>query len=98
MPNGVICGGAVDGSNQLGEIVTCQATVTWPDGGAAAAVAALSVSATAAMSSRGIRSDVMTALPTGQSYRWQATMRSPTARAAGAWLAQRAVAWGPRGW
>ena len=31
MPNGVICGGAVDGSNQLGEIVTCQAIVTLPD-------------------------------------------------------------------
>ena len=30
MPNGVICGGAVDGSNQLGEIVTCQAIVTLP--------------------------------------------------------------------
>src|SRR5690242_14856127 len=38
MPNGVICGGAVDGSNQLGEIVTCQAIATRPDGGAAAAV------------------------------------------------------------
>jgi len=40
MPNGVICGGAVDGSNQLGEIVTCHAMVTRPAGGAAAAVVA----------------------------------------------------------
>ncbi len=41
MPNGVICGGAVDGSNQLGEIVTCQAIVTLPDGAASAAVEAI---------------------------------------------------------
>src|SRR5689334_15854491 len=32
MPNGVICGGAVDGSNQLGAIVTCHACTTCPDG------------------------------------------------------------------
>src|SRR5215213_7287673 len=32
MPNGVICGGAVDGSNQLGAIVTCHAITTCPDG------------------------------------------------------------------
>src|SRR5689334_13897275 len=72
MPNGVICGGAVDGSNQLGEIVTCQAMVTWPAaGGAATAVEAVAASATAAMS-RGAQSrrrkgetwnDVMTTLP-----------------------------------
>src|SRR4029453_3591594 len=41
MPNGGICGGAVDGSNQLGEIVTCQAIVTRPDGAATAAVEAI---------------------------------------------------------
>src|SRR5690242_8607502 len=35
MPKGVICGGAVDGSNQLGEIVTCQAMTTRPAGVAA---------------------------------------------------------------
>src|SRR6185503_17338072 len=34
MPNGVIWGGAVDGSNHAGEIVTCQAMTTSPDGGA----------------------------------------------------------------
>ena len=34
MPNGVICGGAVDGSNQLGEIVTCHAITARPDGAA----------------------------------------------------------------
>src|SRR5262247_2687551 len=32
MPKGVICGGAVEGSNQLGAIVTCQAMVACPDG------------------------------------------------------------------
>src|SRR3954452_13395774 len=37
MPNGVICGGAVDGSNQLGAIVTCQAITTCPDGSFASA-------------------------------------------------------------
>src|SRR6201987_4700689 len=38
MPKGVICGGAVEGSNQLGEIVTCQAMTTCPDGSGPAAV------------------------------------------------------------
>src|SRR5215469_4283196 len=37
MPNGVICGGAVDGSNQLGAIVTCQAMTACPDGAGSAA-------------------------------------------------------------
>ena len=32
MPNGVICGGAVDGSNQLGAMVTCQAMMASPVG------------------------------------------------------------------
>src|SRR5882724_9869688 len=32
MPNGVICGGAVEGSNQAGEIVTCQACMICPAG------------------------------------------------------------------
>src|SRR5215216_4309335 len=51
MPNGVICGGAVDGSNQLGEIVTCQAIVTLPAGGAArAAVEAIAPRAATATS------------------------------------------------
>src|SRR5512143_1508964 len=54
MPNGVICGGAVDGSNQLGEIVTCHAMVTRPAGGAAAAVLAVAPkAATARSASRG---------------------------------------------
>src|SRR5437660_1315593 len=35
MPNGVICGGALDGSNQAGEIVTCHAMTARPDGSAA---------------------------------------------------------------
>src|SRR5829696_5729481 len=38
MPNGVICGGAVDGSSQVGEIVTCHAMTARPDGSAAAAL------------------------------------------------------------
>jgi hypothetical protein len=50
MPNGVICGGAVDGSNQLGEIVTCQAIVTLPDGAATAAVEAIAPRAATATS------------------------------------------------
>src|SRR5215211_3550375 len=50
MPNGVICGGAVDGSNQLGEIVTCQAIVTLPDGAATAAIEAIAPTATTATS------------------------------------------------
>src|SRR5271169_1556694 len=37
MPKGVICGGAVDGSNQLGAIVTCQAMTACPDGAGPAA-------------------------------------------------------------
>src|SRR5262245_47583424 len=37
MPKGVICGGAVDGSNQLGAIVTCQAMTTSPGPGCPAA-------------------------------------------------------------
>src|SRR5256885_9788346 len=35
MPNGVICGGALDGSNHAGEIVTCHAMTARPDGSAA---------------------------------------------------------------
>ena len=36
MPNGVICGGAVEGSNQLGAMVTCQPMTTSPGAGACA--------------------------------------------------------------
>src|SRR6516164_6625363 len=39
MPNGVICGGAVDGSNQLGGMVTCHAMTARPDGAGGPAVA-----------------------------------------------------------
>src|SRR2546422_10560929 len=38
MPNGVIWGGGVGGSNQLGAIITCQAMVAWPAGACAAAL------------------------------------------------------------
>src|SRR5215469_1316092 len=51
MPNGVICGGAVDGSNQLGEIVTCQAITTRPDGASAAAAKAAPATVSAAATS-----------------------------------------------
>src|SRR4051812_14878144 len=78
MPNGVICGGAVDGSNQAGESVTCQAMVTWPDGGAAAAGKAVAARAAAAMSSGAVSrrrkpeiwNDVMTTTPSGDVGTW----------------------------
>src|SRR2546430_6459346 len=54
MPNGVICGGAVDGSNQLGAMVTCHAITARPDGAGAPAVAGLAPRATAATSSEGV--------------------------------------------
>src|SRR5580704_4842617 len=73
MPNGVICGGAVDGSNQLGAIVTCHAMTARPDGVGAAAVARVAPSATAATRSRWVnarrtrrtRNDVMSTLRAG---------------------------------
>src|SRR5262245_40051459 len=53
MPNGVICGGAVDGSNQLGAMVTCHAVTARPAGtAAAAAVAGVAASATTATSNK----------------------------------------------
>src|SRR6266436_7876226 len=51
MPNGVICGGEVDGSNQLGEIVTCHATTTRPDGTGPAAIDAVAPKISAATNS-----------------------------------------------
>src|SRR5436190_491883 len=72
MPNGVICGGAVDGSNQLGEIVTCQAMTTRPAGADAAATtdglppdsATATKSAPNARRNRPRSSMLMTLLPT----------------------------------
>src|SRR5579864_4160991 len=57
MPNGVICGGAVDGSNQAGEIVTCQAITARPAGAGPSALAdtganASNIAASAARSAR----------------------------------------------
>src|SRR6516164_1567964 len=46
MPNGVICGGAADGSNQLGAIVTCHAMATRPAGAGAPATARSPLTAT----------------------------------------------------
>ena len=39
MPNGVICGGALDGSNHAGAMVTCQAMTARPDGARCSAAA-----------------------------------------------------------
>src|ERR1043166_8081803 len=50
MPNGVICGGAVEGSNQLGASVTCHAMATRPDGAGPPAPAKLTPSPTSAAS------------------------------------------------
>jgi hypothetical protein len=61
MPNGVICGGAVDGSNQLGAMVTCHAMtaspvgVVWP----AARATVTSVRERAASSERSRRRGAM---------------------------------------
>src|SRR6185295_10112496 len=48
MPNGVICGGALDGSNHAGEIVTCHAMTARPAGSFAAAVDAAMLKARSA--------------------------------------------------
>src|ERR1043166_7679655 len=50
MPNGVICGGAVEGSNQLGASVTCQAMAKRPDGAGEPAPARFAPSASSAAS------------------------------------------------
>src|SRR5215472_11962799 len=52
MPKGVICGGAVDGSNQLGAIVTCQAMTARPDGAGAASLNSVAPKTSIAASSR----------------------------------------------
>lgn len=66
MPNGVICGGAVEGSNQAGEIVTCQAMTIRPDEAAEAFDAVKPKASSAAQSevmsagrSRGTWNEVM---------------------------------------
>src|SRR5438105_5777698 len=55
MPNGVICGGAVDGSNQVGAMVTCHAITTSPAGvcWAMAGAAAPKISAAATIHTSG---------------------------------------------
>src|SRR3981081_4291918 len=74
MPKGVICAGALDGSNQAGAIVTCQAMTARPFGaGPPAATAAVaqakipSDSRTAAMQRRS-PSDVIRLLPIGRCF------------------------------
>src|SRR5438477_1440754 len=74
MPKGVICAGALDGSNQAGAIVTCQAMTARPFGaGPSAANAAVaqakipSDSRTAAMQRRS-PSDVIRLLPIGRCF------------------------------
>src|SRR5262244_2570478 len=54
MPNGVICGGAVDGSNQLGASVTCHAITASPGWAAPAGFTASASSS--AVTSEAIRS------------------------------------------
>jgi len=55
MPKGVICGGAVDGSNQLGAIVTCQAMTARPAGAGSAAGDRVAANARTAATSGPIR-------------------------------------------
>src|SRR5260221_14593579 len=56
MPNGVIWGGAVEGSNQLGAMVTCHAIAASPEGPAALAGAAPRANATTTnRNARGVR-------------------------------------------
>src|SRR5262245_10624011 len=52
MPNGVICGGAVDGSNQLGAIVACHAMTARPDGAGSAAPTQIAPSTVVAADSK----------------------------------------------
>ncbi len=54
MPNGVICGGASEGSNHDGEIVTCQAMTIRPEGAGSAASETGARKATGAASSEPI--------------------------------------------
>jgi hypothetical protein len=55
MPKGVICGGAVDGSNQLGEIVTNHAMTARPDGSAAVTVEGVALRPATATSSKRVK-------------------------------------------
>jgi hypothetical protein len=65
MPNGVICGGALDGSNQLGAMVTCQAMTARPEGARFSATAALTAIPNSSVADNArrkpkIRSDIAT--------------------------------------
>src|SRR5215468_11206561 len=57
MPKGVICGGAVDGSNQLGAMVTCQAMTACPDGAGSPACDGASTKIRSAGSSQPIKAN-----------------------------------------
>ena len=92
MPNGVICGGAVEGSNQAGEIVTCHAMVTRPDGRLGGGGKRYESDERGEQET--IRSKVMRDYP----KRWQATRRPSTSASFGSSRAQRAMACGQRGW
>src|SRR4029453_2205388 len=62
MPNGVICGGAVDGSNHEGASVTCHAITTSPGWAAPTGV-------TASASSPAVRSEAIRWRPIGRPFR-----------------------------
>src|SRR5688572_32775648 len=71
MPNGVICGGALEGSNHAGEIVTCHAMTALPagsfpkDAGAARATSAKLSAPTNAGQRRRIWNEIIGVLPCG---------------------------------
>src|SRR6476659_3664495 len=85
MPKGVICGGAVDGSNQLGEMVTNHAITARPDG--AAVVERGAPKAAIATNSKQVKARCMRSI-------WNDIMRTP--RAANFWRLERLEDYGSR--
>src|SRR5690348_1439526 len=63
MPNGVICGGAVEGSSQVGAIVTCHAITASPDRAVCAAACAAATTMAAMMAATIRRCRLMAHLP-----------------------------------
>src|SRR5437867_9075341 len=82
-PNGVICGGAVDGSNQVGAMVTWKAITAWPAGCCAAAGTATAKTSVTAISGR-----TKPGRRVGPVARGISALRAPRTRSCGA---------GPRG-
>src|SRR5580765_5144480 len=85
MPNGVICGGALDGSSQVGEIVTCHAMTARPADSFSAARDAAALNARSAKLSvpanagrqRRICNDVIQILPAARAPRYSRTSPTP---------------------